>query len=117
MADLANPVAWASALAAALFFAAAVHHIRLAGSLARYINERCPELWDKILWSDAARQRGIYRRNRGGRLDTIILYNRGAKDYPDDSEFRRLLGGARWSAFVCLISFLAAIILFAKATS
>jgi hypothetical protein len=57
-----------------------------------------------------------YRPNlRAGRIDRLVLFNSAAKDHPDDPEFRRLLSGARWSAGIFLLAFVAAITLLGRA--
>ena len=111
----------ASALAAILCAAAATRYIRTAARLSRFINQNCPDLWEKV-WQDsfaAAVRPGtppLLRIDNARRLDQIILRNYASAAYPDDSRFRRPLRDARWSIFVCLLSFVAALILLGLAT-
>jgi len=111
----------ASALATILCAAAAIVYVRRTSELTRFINTCCPELWEKV-WQDslaAAIRPGtppFLRFDNARRLDQIVLRNYGSASYPGDLQFRRPLRDARWSIFVCLLSFVAAIILLGLAT-
>jgi hypothetical protein len=40
-----------------------------------------------------------------------MLFNKAAQDHPDDLAFNSLLKNSRWCGAVCLMSFLAALVL------
>ena len=110
-----------SALAAALFVAAASLYINRASGLTRFIWERYPELWDKVLRRTLAMSLNpvwtpLKAADKGHRLEQIVLFNRAASDYPDDPQFRVLLSAVRQAAFLCLFTFLLALIFFGLAT-
>ena len=105
--------AWGSALAGAIFAAAAIIHIRHASRLSALINAHYPQLWQ----SQPPPGSVYSRRHNAGRLDSIVIFNAAADTYPGDPQFRALLKTARWSALLCLLTFMAAIILLGMATA
>jgi len=111
---LSNPYVLGSAFMGLIVFGAAAYYIRRATALSQFINEHCPELWSKLSWGNPARL--VYSlRLPAQRIEFLVLFNRAAKDHPDNSEFKRLLSESRRYAGICLFAFVTAVILLGKA--
>lgn len=110
-----------SVLAATLLVPLAIFYVRNASALTAWIDMHDPDLWESV-WRDsfsAAVRPNLppYFRSKGRRLDGILFFNRAADQYPDNPEFRVMLGRCRWLAFFCAFAFLDAILLLGRATA
>ena len=109
MVYLTNYYVWGSVLAWLIFFRAAAYYINCSTTLSKLINERCPELWQKMLWSWQRAGSDYYYGQRANQIELLVLFNWAAKDHPDDPEFKRLLRETRWSAAIFLGAFIGAL--------
>jgi hypothetical protein len=99
---LTNPDIWVAIFAGAVLLGTAAMYIRHTTELARCIDQRYPDLWDKLYLRDFYPARPNWRHAR--RLQMLVLFNAGSADHPDDPEFRWHLEQARWSVAVFFLS-------------
>ena len=115
MVYLTNSYVWGAVLAWLIFFGAAAYYISRAATLSKFVNERCPELWQKLLWNWQRPGSKYYYGQRANQIECLVLFNWAAKDHPNDPEFKRLLRGTRWSAAISLVAFVTGLALVGKA--
>lgn len=114
MTNFPHEMSWLIGPAAFVFLGSSILYLRTAGELSTYINTNCPDLWGQMAFKDFVGKYGA--RQRAGGLTGLILYGSGSRYHPNDAGFRQLLNKARWCAFICLASFVVALILFGSAT-
>lgn len=102
---LANPFVWIAVFAGAVLVGTAAMYIRHSTALARYIDRRCPNLWDKLYLRDFYPALPNWQEARS--LELLVLFNAGSEDHPDDPEFKWHLEQARWSIAIFFLAILA----------
>ena len=107
-----DPYFWFAFAAGIMGVALAFHYIRCADRLTALVNQRFPELWEK-LWP-RGRFAFLYGLNGASRLENLILFDSGQTSHPDSSDFRRLVVAARWATVALLLDLLAFTIFLAK---
>jgi hypothetical protein len=109
-----NPYVLGLILVTLTLVGASIYHLSHVTKLAELIKTRCPQLQDKLRMADRLGGDGrVYYAGRqaGRRLDSVLFFNAYAEAFPNDPEFHRLLRASRWSAIICITSFLALVAL------
>lgn len=106
---LTSVAVWCVIAASAAFFFAAKDYLRYAERLVRLIDERYPDLWPKLFWTNWARKNPVFQAPRGSRVEELVLgwYR---CELPKDAELTELLTRCRVNAFAFVAALALAIV-------
>jgi hypothetical protein len=106
---LTNPAVWSLIAASIAFAFAARQYLRYAARLVQLIDNRYPDIWPKLFWTNFARKNPMYQSERGRRIEQLVM-GWYPCELPKDAELAELLNKCRATAAGFVASLALAII-------